>query len=201
MARRPQSAREVVVCATLAAVAGLVGCSADPGLEQAAETRSSGDYNPRPSNEGAVKGPKGPLESGFRVTRVIDGDTVEVRDGRRSLTVRLIGIDTPETVHPTERVECFGPAATRFANDRLLGHRVSLEYDPSQGRRDYYGRTLAYLWIGTDTTLFNLAAIRHGLALEYTYDSSYAWQSRFVHAERMARGQKRGVWSCPRPGS
>jgi micrococcal nuclease len=109
-------------------------------------------------------------------------------------------ISTSEIGSP--EVECFGPAATRFAIDRLLGREVTLEYDPSQGRLDYYGRTLAYVWVdGRSMRLFNDAAVRQGLALEYTYDTAYAWQSRFMRAERLARQQHRGVWTCPRPGS
>jgi micrococcal nuclease len=136
------------------------------------------------------------------VSRVIDGDTVEVSDGGRTLDVRLIGIDTPETVHPTEPIECYGPEASAFAERRLAGEPVLLEFDPSQGRRDYYGRTLAYVWLRNGTPrLFNLDAIGRGYALEYTYDDAYRWQRQFQRAEQRAKVAGRGVWRCPRPGS
>jgi micrococcal nuclease len=136
------------------------------------------------------------------VTRVVDGDTVVVERGHRSLTLRLIGIDTPETVHPTVPIECYGPEASRFANRQLLERQVTLEFDRSQGRRDYYGRTLAYVWIdGRHPVLFNLRAIRRGYALEYTYDAAYHWQQEFRRAESEARSSHLGVWRCPTPGS
>ena len=146
--------------------------------------------------------PKLSDESPWHVTRVVDGDTLEVRRARQELTVRLIGIDTPETVHPTEPVECFGPEASAYARRTLLGEAVSLEFDGSQGRRDYYGRTLAYVWIvGSSPRMFNVMALGRGYALEYTYDNAYRWQARFRRAEERARSLDRGVWSCPAPGS
>jgi len=199
---RPRSVKLLTVSACLVVVVGLAGCVVDSRSDQSAKSRTGSDNAPSSPATGAPKEPKGPTDPGFQVTRVIDGDTVEVQRGARVLTVRLIGMDTPETVHPSEPVECFGPAATRFANDRLLGREVTLEYDASQGRLDYYGRTLAYLWVeGRSMRLFNDAAVRQGFALEYTYDTAYAWQSRFMRDERMARQQQRGVWTCPRPGS
>lgn len=145
---------------------------------------------------------KGRLSTGWRVSRIVDGDTVDVSRGGRTLTLRLIGIDTPETVHPTEPIECFGPEATQFAHRRLLGEPAILEFDRSQGRLDYYGRTLAYLWTTSGSPRqFNLDAVRRGYALEYTYDDSYLWQREFQRAEALAESARIGVWRCPRPGS
>ncbi len=145
---------------------------------------------------------KGPVSTGWRVSRIVDGDTVDVTQGKRTLTLRLIGIDTPETVHPTEPIECYGPEATEFARRRLLGEPAALEFDRSQGRLDYYGRTLAYLWT-TDGAprQFNRQAVRRGYALEYTYDDPYLWQGEFKRAEALAKSARLGVWRCPRPGS
>jgi micrococcal nuclease len=145
---------------------------------------------------------KGPVSGGWKVTRVVDGDTVDVTRGGRTLTVRLIGIDTPETVHPTEPIECHGPEATLFATRRLLDEPVALEFDRSQGRRDYYDRVLAYVWTTRGhAAMFNREAVRRGHALEYTYDDPYAWQREFLSAQTAARGQRLGVWRCPEPGS
>jgi micrococcal nuclease len=80
-----------------------------------------------------VDGPRG-------VVRVVDGDTVVIAP---DTTVRLIGIDTPETVDPRKPVQCFGREASAYAHLLLDGRSVSLEYDPTQGRLDRYGRTLA----------------------------------------------------------
>jgi micrococcal nuclease len=202
MATGPRSVKLMAVGAGLVVLVGLAGCVADSRSDLPAKSRSSSHKAPSSSAAGVPKGPQGPAEPGFRVTRVIDGDTVEVQNGPRVLTLRLIGIDTPETVHPNEPVECFGPAATRFAHDRLLGRDVTIEYDKSQGRHDTYGRTLAYVWVGNRSMrMFNHGAVRQGFALEYTYDTAYAWQSKFMRAERLARDLQRGVWRCPRPGS
>ena len=138
---------------------------------------------------------KGPLDQGWRVIRVVDGDTVEVERQGRSLTLRLIGIDTPETVHPTEPVQCFGPQASQFASRQLLGEPVALEYDRSQGHVDYYGRTLAYVWSTAGRpTLFNEQVIKRGFGYEYTYDDAYAWQPEFQRAESRAQAGNRGLW-------
>ena len=165
-------------------------------------TKSRPSDGPSQSHGPSQSLARGPISAGWNVTRVIDGDTVEVQRANRELTVRLIGIDTPETVHPTEPIECFGPQATHFANQQLLGRRVTLEYDPSQGRRDYYHRTLAYLWLPRgDDRMFNRTAIRRGYALEYTYDTAYRWQREFRDAESKARSDRLGVWRCADPGS
>jgi micrococcal nuclease len=177
-----------VVTAMSCAFMAITACGVH-GVDHAAERRTSAH-------------PDGAVSRGWRVSRVIDGDTVEVRRGGSELTLRLIGIDTPETVHPTEPVECYGPEASAFAKRILAGRRVLLEFDQSQGRLDDYGRTLAYLWLaGGRVRLFNLIAVRRGYALEYTYDSAYQWQGMFLRAQQRARAQRLGVWRCPAPGS
>lgn len=137
------------------------------------------------------------------MVRVVDGDTVRVLvDGQREdISVRLIGIDTPETVAPGRPVECFGPEASDFAKQVLDQERVLLEFDPTQGETDRFNRTLAYVWVvspsGT-TTLFNLAAITGGFAREAQYGSRYAWQPEFLAAQDQAQANGIGRWSaCP----
>lgn len=78
------------------------------------------------------------------VERVVDGDTIELDGGE---TVRLIGVDTPETVHPRKPVERFGKQATAFTTRLAEGKRVRLERDRETAGRDRYGRTLAYVWL------------------------------------------------------
>jgi micrococcal nuclease len=129
-----------------------------------------------------------------RVIEVVDGDTVTVAYRGSEVSVRVIGIDTPETVHPTVPVECGGPQASATAKRLLTGKQVRLVFDRSQGRTDYYGRTLAYLetpGLGD----FGLAMVRQGHAAEYTYDSAYARQSRYLTAQSQAQAHTRGVWN------
>jgi micrococcal nuclease len=127
----------------------------------------------------------------YRVVRVVDGDTVVVSNGD---TLRLIGIDTPETVDPREPVQCFGVEASRRAHALLDGAAVELEYDPTQGVLDRYGRTLAYVWL-PDGRLFNELMIADGYAHEYTYEVPYRYQARFRAAQRAAQDAQRGLWS------
>lgn len=125
----------------------------------------------------------------FAVERVVDGDTVKLEGVG---TVRLIGIDTPETVHPSKPVQCFGKEASAFLKRLLAGQRVRLEYDP-EGRRDRYGRTLGYLFL-PDGTFVNAAMIRRGYAFAYTrYPFKYLEQ--FRRLEREAREAERGLWA------
>jgi micrococcal nuclease len=146
--------------------------------------------------------PRGPVDSGVPVSRVVDGDTIQVLLAGRDTTVRLVGINTPETVKPDSPVECFGPEASEYAKQALTGQTVTLEYDDSQGRVDRYGRTLAYAWIelpegGLD--LFNLDAVAGGYAQERQYGPNrFAWQDLFRAAEQRAQAAGAGMWTaCP----
>lgn len=173
-----------------------------PQKDRPAGENHGDDNSDGPGGVGIQQLAKGPVSDGWRVSRIVDGDTVDVTKARRTLTLRLIGIDTPETVHPTEPIECYGPEATKFASRRLLGESVALEFDRTQGRLDYYGRTLAYLWTTDgEPQQFNREAARRGFALEYTYDSPYLWQREFLRAQAAAVEQRLGVWRCPSPGS
>jgi micrococcal nuclease len=110
--------------------------------------------------------------------------------------VRLLGIDTPETVHPTEPVACYGPEASAFALEQLNGRNVVLEFDPSQPREDRYGRTLAYVWV--DGAMFNLAALRDGYAERYRAAEQLLWELEFTVVESEARDRGTGLWgACP----
>ena len=147
--------------------------------------------------------PKGPVDRGVPVTRVVDGDTLHVDLDGRDTTVRLVGINTPETVKPDSPVECYGPEASDYAKQALTGQTVTLEYDPSQGRTDRYGRTLAYVWIevpGGGLDLFNLDAVEAGVAEERQYGPTpFAWKELFRSAEHAAQAARAGMWgACPR---
>ena len=131
------------------------------------------------------------------VARVIDGDTIEAELDGTILDVRLIGIDTPETVHPSEPVECFGAAASRFTTTMLDGQEIRLEFDVE--KTDQYGRTLAYVWLGD--VLFNEMLVSEGFAQVSTYPPNVKYVDVFVKAQREARSLGRGLWgaTCSEP--
>lgn len=128
------------------------------------------------------------------VTRVVDGDTVEARIGGEVEDVRLIGVDTPETVKPGEPVQCFGPQASRFANRLLEGRRVRLVFGAE--RRDRYDRLLAYAYLDGD--LVNAALVRRGLARTLTIPPNDRFAPRLRRLELAAARAGRGLWAaCP----
>lgn len=131
----------------------------------------------------------------YQVSRVIDGDTIEVtKDGVKE-KVRLIGINTPETVDPRKKVECFGKEASAHATELLLGKQVKIVTDDTQTKYDKYGRLLAYVY--TDDGLFvNKHMIADGYAYEYTHDVPYIFQKEFKEAQITAQAQQKGLWKA-----
>ena len=123
------------------------------------------------------------------VTRVIDGDTVVVEGIG---TVRLIGVDTPETVDPRRPVQYFGKEASDFTKQLATGKRVRLEFD--QDRMDRYGRTLAYVYLQPDNLLLNAEIIRQGYGFAYT-QFPFRMMGQFRALEREAREAGRGLWA------
>ncbi len=130
----------------------------------------------------------------YSVIKVVDGDTLAIQMDGQSQTIRLIGIDTPETVHPTKPVECFGIEASNKAKEILTGTQVSIETDSTQGTYDKYNRLLAYV-ILEDGTNFNKFMIKEGYGYEYTYNLPYKYQSEFKSAQQQAEVNKRGLWA------
>jgi micrococcal nuclease len=130
----------------------------------------------------------------LKVTKVVDGDTIDVEIDGKVERVRLIGIDTPETVDPRKPVECFGKEASDRAKKVLGGQSVKLEADATQDERDKYGRLLRYVFLA-DGTNFNEQMIRDGYAHEYTYHLPYKYQTEFKTAEKEAKAAKRGLWA------
>lgn len=128
------------------------------------------------------------------VTRVVDGDTIRVNLDGQEVTIRMIGLDTPETKDPRKPVQCFGQEASNRAVQLLNGATVYLEVDPTQGTYDAYQRLLSYVWL-SDGRLFNQLMIDEGYAFEYTYNKPYKYQASFKNSQRTAREQQRGLWS------
>lgn len=125
------------------------------------------------------------------VLRVVDGDTFEAIINGKEETVRLILVDTPETVHPSKPVEPFGPEASQFAKETLEGQDVKLELDVSE--RDQYGRVLAYVWIGDK--MFNEMLLEKGLARVAVFPPDVKYVDRFREIEKVAQRKGVGIWS------
>jgi len=128
------------------------------------------------------------------VIKVTDGDTIHVRLDGNNVTIRMIGINTPETVDPRKPVQCFGKEASNHAHQLLDGATVYIEQDASQGNYDKYNRLLRYVWLA-DGRMFNQVMIAEGYAFEYTYNVPYTYQSQFKEAQRNAQNQQIGLWS------
>ena len=136
------------------------------------------------------------------VTRVVDGDTIVVTIDGRDEKVRLIGVDTPETVDPRKPVQYFGKEASSFTKRMATGKTVRLELDQASavtGHRDKYGRLLAYVYL-PDGTLLNAEIIRQGYGHAYTR-FPFARMDEFRALERKAQEAGRGLWALDGPGT
>lgn len=129
------------------------------------------------------------------VVKVADGDTITVKfpDGKEQ-SVRLLGVDTPETVDPRKTVQCFGRESSEFTKTQLLGKEVVLEPDATQGDVDRYNRLLRYVYT-TDGSFFNLQLLQEGYATEYTYQKPYSFQKLFIAAQAGAKADEKGLWN------
>lgn len=132
--------------------------------------------------------------STYLVTQVVDGDTIKIQIGNKIETVRLIGLDTPETVDPRKPVQCFGKEASNKGKELLSGRMVRIEIDPTQGKRDKYDRMLAYVF-RDDGLFYNKFMIENGYAHEYTYNVPHRYQAEFIAAEKSAEAAGLGLWN------
>jgi micrococcal nuclease len=129
--------------------------------------------------------------------RAVDGDTLEVAlDGGATETVRLIGVDTPETVKPDTPVQCFGPQASAFEHRTVEGRQVRLLTGVEP--RDIYGRLLAYVWVeGPRPPRFlEVELLRRGLARTLTFQPNDRFATRFENLEQKAAGTGKGLWNA-----
>ncbi len=127
------------------------------------------------------------------LARVVDGDTIRVRINGREERVRLVGIDTPESVKPGTPVQCYALAASARTKALLpKGAAVRLVRDVEE--RDRYGRLLAYVYRVRDGLFVNLALVREGYAVTLTVPPNVAHTDEFVAAARDAREHGRGLW-------
>jgi micrococcal nuclease len=176
--------------AVLAVVLAVAGCASS--------------FPPSPSTSGDGSGtaapaaaPPLPAGRALVVSKVVDGDTVDVGDDHgTTVRVRVLGIDTPETKDPRTPVQCWGPEASAYATQILLGQHVTVVTDPSQDLRDRYGRLLAYLYL-PDGQNYSIAAAAAGTARAYTYDTPVQEAAAIAAVEASARSARRGLWGPP----
>jgi micrococcal nuclease len=151
----------------------------------------------RGGDGGATAGPQRPDARTAHVVRVVDGDTILVRLAGAKERVRLIGVDTPETVKPNTPVQCFGRRASAQTHRLLDGRDVRLV--PDVEARDRYGRLLAYVYRAPDGLFVNAELARRGYARQMTIPPNVRFAERFRALVAEARGAGRGLWSaCPR---
>jgi micrococcal nuclease len=191
----------VAACGDVSTTPQPLASISTPGPAPAASDGGLPSSSPAPLV--ATSAPTGPAATmstasgvAARVTRVVDGDTLKALVAGRTETVRVIGLDTPESVKPGTPIECFALRATAAAKGRLpVGAAIRLESDPTQAKRDQYGRLLAHVWLA-DGTLYAEQMIRGGFGIHYIYagvPSVYA--RRLASAEDEARAALRGLWS------
>lgn len=128
----------------------------------------------------------------YYVSKVIDGDTIVVETEGEEYKVRMIGIDTPETVHPHKPVECFGKEAKEKLEDLIFEKYIRLLGDETQDNIDTYGRSLRYVYL--DDIDINLVMIKEGYAFEYTHITPYVKQEEYKNAQEYAKRNSLGLW-------
>lgn len=121
------------------------------------------------------------------VSRVIDGDTIELSDGR---IVRYIGINTPELHHPKKKVQCFGKESREKNRELVEGKTIKMERDVSE--TDRYKRLLRYVWIGD--VFVNEYLVSNGYARQATFPPDVQYSERFQKAAEDARLANKGLW-------
>ncbi|WP_368659109.1 thermonuclease family protein [Metabacillus halosaccharovorans] len=126
------------------------------------------------------------------VTKVVDGDTLHVMISGKKETIRLLLVDTPETVHPTKQVQPFGPEASNYMKEKLNGEEVQVEL--GIGERDKYGRLLAYVY--RDNQMINKLLLEKGLArVAYVFEPNTKYIDEFNEIQKQAQNEQVGIWS------
>ena len=132
-----------------------------------------------------------------KIADVIDGDTVDIDINGRTERVRLIGVNTPETKHPTKPIECFGPEASAYLTQLLpKGTAVRIERDVEA--RDRYGRMLLYLYLGSNDLFINLDLVARGYGTPMSIEPNTFHRNDFVRAAAQAEAADVGLWKACR---
>ena len=131
------------------------------------------------------------------VQHVVDGDTIDISIGGKTERVRLIGINTPETKHPTKGVECFGPEASAYT-EQLLPKGTALRVERDVEARDKYGRLLLYVYIASNNVFVNLDLVMNGYARPMVFEPNTAHKADFAQAATQAELRNVGLWQACR---
>lgn len=129
----------------------------------------------------------------YEVTRFVDGDTITVNMNGTKETVRMIGIDTPETHKPNSPVQCYGPAASAYTKQLIGTQKVRLESDPQNTNRDRYDRLLRYVYL-PDGRLVAEEVLKNGYGFAYT-QFPFSKKESFVALEKSAEDSHKGLWT------
>ena len=126
-------------------------------------------------------------------SKCVDGDTFKVILNEEEYTVRMLAVDTPETVHPTKGVEYYGKEASNYTCDKLTNaKRIELEYDENSDKKDKYDRLLA--WVFVDDELLQELLVENGYAkVAYLYDD-YKYTNLLEEKQELASAKNIGIW-------
>lgn len=129
-----------------------------------------------------------------KYNKSVDGDTAKFELDGKEITVRFLGIDTPETVHPTKGEEPYGKEASNYTKGKLENaHKIEIEYDENASETDKYERPLVWVWV--DDTLLQEELISNGLARTYMLQDNYKYAWMLQENEEKAKEEKVGIWS------
>ncbi|HPD98767.1 thermonuclease family protein [Candidatus Saccharibacteria bacterium] len=174
----PPKSRAKLLLSSVAIVGGLAAIVLISGIVRVLPQQKSVELPPKPGF--------------YLVSHVFDGDTISVKMDGREEKVRLIGVDTPETIKPNSPVECYGVAASNNLKSLLSAKTVRLESDPINQNRDRYDRLLRYVYT-QEGTLVNEQIIREGFGFAYlSFPFTKAEEFRLAQVD--ARQNNRGVW-------
>jgi len=144
------------------------------------------------SNESLTASPNSATLKG-----VVDGDTIDIAIGGKTERVRLIGINTPETKHPTKGVECYGPEASAYT-EQLLPKGTKLRVERDVEARDKYGRLLLYVYIANSKVFVNMDLVMNGYARPMVFEPNTAHKADFAQAATQAELRNVGLWQACR---
>jgi len=138
-----------------------------------------------------------PSPNSATVKHVVDGDTIDIAIGGNTERVRLIGVNTPETKHPTKGVECFGPEASAYT-EKLLPVGTKLRVERDIEARDKYGRLLLYVYIANSNVFVNLDLVLKGYARPMVFEPNTSHKADFAQAATQAELRNVGLWQACR---
>lgn len=209
--KKPSKANtsKTIIIVAIVVVAGILGCcffcggmtaltrivSTEEGNSSSEEANTENDAQAEVTypteKEEEVKGISSQKYEYYKVTSVVDGDTLHIQIDGQDETVRLVGIDTPELSHPSKPVECFAQEAKDKLSELVLDKEVRFEYDSKQGKRDKYDRLLLYIWV--DDIFVNDYMVREGYAYAYREIDSDCLE-QFKKGEYEAKESEKGLW-------